>query len=304
MPSRPSAETRRSAISSAARADCGAGIAVAQTGDQRLGGAHGLGPGAQHCGQDALDRGIERCVVGVHLVDEADPQGVRRVEQLAREEQRARLRAADAREGERGDRGGHQSEAHLGEAEARVLAREHDVAAAGEPGAAAERRALHAGDHRHGAAVDRGEHGGGRLGVGHVALVREPGRRAHPLEIGARAERAAAPCDDDRAQGVIAREAPRTPRGARAISSASKALRRSGRSSQTRATPPSRSMASPLTCGTRRSAARGWVRVPRRRGRARARAGSRAGRSRRRPTGGQSSSSRRSPPRSAPGWAS
>ena len=122
------------------------------------------------------------------------------VEQLAGEEQRARLRAADARERERRDRRRDEPEAHLGEAEARVLAREHDVAAAGEARAAAERGAVHARDHGHRAAVDGREHRRGELGVGQVALVRELARGAHPLEVAAGAERLPATRDDDGAQ--------------------------------------------------------------------------------------------------------
>ena len=102
MPSRPSSETRRSAIASAARVDCGAGSPSRRSGDQRLGGAHRRGAAAQHRGERALDGRVERLVVGVHLVHEADRACVRGVEQLAREEQRAGLRAADARERERG----------------------------------------------------------------------------------------------------------------------------------------------------------------------------------------------------------
>ena len=105
------------------------------------------------------------------------------------------------------DRRGDQPEPHLGEAEARVLAREHDVAAAGEAGAAAERGAVHARDHRHGAAVDGREHRREALGVGDVLLVRELARGAHPLEVAAGAERGAAPGEHDRAQRRVRRPA-------------------------------------------------------------------------------------------------
>ena len=104
------------------------------------------------------------------------------------------------------DRRRDQPQSHLGEAEARVLAREHDVAAAGEAGAAAERGAVHARDHGHRAAVDGREHGRGALGVGDVALVRELAGGAHPLEVGAGAERGAAPRQHDCAQGLVRRE--------------------------------------------------------------------------------------------------
>ena len=47
-------------------------VAVAQPGDQRLGRAHRLRAAAQHGCEHALDGGVERLVVGVHLVHEAD----------------------------------------------------------------------------------------------------------------------------------------------------------------------------------------------------------------------------------------
>ena len=76
-------------------------VAVAQPGDQRLGRAHRRRAAAQHGGEHALDGLVERRVVGVHLVREPDRERVRAADQLAGEEQRAGLRAADARERER-----------------------------------------------------------------------------------------------------------------------------------------------------------------------------------------------------------
>ena len=74
MPSRPSA--RRAALGDRVRRArrLRRRIAVAQAGDQRLGRAHRLRPGAQHGGEDARDGLVERRVVGVHLVREADPR--------------------------------------------------------------------------------------------------------------------------------------------------------------------------------------------------------------------------------------
>ena len=257
MPSRPSAEARRAAIASAARAACSAASPSRRPAISAFAARTASGPAAQHRGDDARDGLVERRVVGVHLVREPDPEGVLAADELAGEEQRAGLRATDARERERRDRRRDEAEPHLGEAEARVLAREHDVAAAGEAGAASERGAVDAPDDRHGAAVDGREHGRHALGVGDVLPVRQLAGRAHPVEIAAGAEGRAATREHDRAQRASPRPAPRTSRDTAAIRSASNALRRSGRSSHTRAMPSSRSTSTPLTCGTRRSAVRG-----------------------------------------------
>ena len=203
-------------------------VAVAQSRDQRLGRPHRRGPAAQHGGERALDGARRapcrrrapraRCRSHAHAVG---------VEQLTREEERSRVRAADARQRERGDRRRYQAQAHLGEAEARVLAREHDVAAAGEPGAAAQRSAVHARDHGHRAAVDGREHGRGALGVGDVALARELARRAHPLEVGAGAEGGARPASTT-ARSVSSAANDVNASCTAAISSASNALRALG----------------------------------------------------------------------------
>ena len=48
---------------------------------------------------------------------------------------------------------------HLGQPERRVLGGDHDVRVAGQPDTAAQAEAVHRGDHRHRAVVDRGERG-------------------------------------------------------------------------------------------------------------------------------------------------
>ena len=126
--------------------------------------------------------------------------------QLSREEERARLRPADARQRERPDRRRYQPESHLGEPEARVLAREHDVAAAGEPGPAAERGAVHPRDDGHRAAVDGREHGRRAFGVRHVAFVGELARCAHPVEVGPGAEGGAPSSQQHGAQAILGGE--------------------------------------------------------------------------------------------------
>ena len=91
------------------------------------------------------------------------------------------------------------------------------------------------------AAVDGREHGRGRSASATLcSCASSPDARIHSRSAPAQNERAA-PCQHDRAQR---RRPPRTTANAScsaAISAASNALRRSGRSSQTRATPPARS---------------------------------------------------------------
>ena len=242
MPSRPSSDARRSAIALGRARRLRRRVAVAQPGDQRLGRAHRLRPAAQHGREDALDGLVECLVVGVHLVREADRAARARLSMSSPVRNSARACERPMRASAKGAIvAGNQPEPHLGEAEARVLAREHDVAAAREAGAAAERGAVDPRDHRHGAGVDGREHRGEALGVGDVLLVRELARGPHPLEVGTGAERGAAAGEHDRAQRRVGGQQPRTSRAARRSCRASNALRRSGRSSQTRATPPSRS---------------------------------------------------------------
>ncbi len=68
------------------------------------------------------------------------------------------------------------------------------------PSAAAERVAVHAHDDRRGTLVDRLEHLAEATRVLHVLLVAEVDRRAHPLDVCARAEALAVAREDDRAR--------------------------------------------------------------------------------------------------------
>jgi hypothetical protein len=58
--------------------------------------------------------------------------------------------------------------------EDRIRLGHHDVADGGEPGAATERRTVHAPDHDRGNGVDREKHLRGRSSVAHVVVVRVP----------------------------------------------------------------------------------------------------------------------------------
>ena len=95
---------------------------------------------------------------------------------------------ADLREHERRDDRGDDPEPHLGEAERRVGRRDDDVRAGDEPGAAAEREALHARDERRRARVDRLHHPVEPQRILDVLLEAEVDRGALPLDVGARAE--------------------------------------------------------------------------------------------------------------------
>ena len=110
------------------------------------------------------------------------------VEPLAGEEVAPRRRGADPGEHQRRDHRRDDPEPHLREPEHGVLAGDGDVGAGGQPRAAAERVALHAGDHRRRAAEDRLEHPVEPAGVLDVLLVGEIDRGALPLDVGAGAE--------------------------------------------------------------------------------------------------------------------
>ena len=75
-----------------------------------------------------------------------------------------------------------------------------DVAGGGEAHAAAERIALHARDHRPRAGMHGVEHARHLERIGVIVGVAEAGHRAHPVEIGAGAERRAARGDDHHAR--------------------------------------------------------------------------------------------------------
>ena len=109
---------------------------------------------------------------------------------------------------------------------------------ASRPDAAAERMAVDARHDRRRAAVDRLEEGAQPARVLDALVEGDAGRRAHPLDVAAGAERRPVAGEHDRARVAASPNA--------AVSSAivagSSALCRSGRASVTRARPPSRSI--------------------------------------------------------------
>ncbi len=122
------------------------------------------------------------------LVDEPDPQGGRSVEALPRDEVAPCGALADLPESERRDHGRDDPELHLREGEHRARLGEHDVAARDQPDAAPQRVALDESDHRRRARIDGLEHAAHGVRVRDVRLEPEVGRRAHPIDVGARAE--------------------------------------------------------------------------------------------------------------------
>ena len=138
--------------------------------------------------------------VGGDLVDEADPQGGRRVEALARDEVAAGSALADLADRIGRDHRGDDPELDLGEGEDGPLVGERDVRGGNEAGAAAEGVPLHERDHGRRAGVDCVQHPPERVRVGDVLVVREGHRAAHPLDVGARAEARPCPREHDRAR--------------------------------------------------------------------------------------------------------
>ena len=106
------------------------------------------------------------------------------------DEQGARVRLADLRHHERADDRRDDAELRLGEAEGRVGGRDDDVGDRAQAHPAPERRALHAGDHRHRTAVDRPRTSPAwpprparsrrRTGRSRTASTRRPRRRRRP----------------------------------------------------------------------------------------------------------------------------
>ena len=120
---------------------------------------------------------------------ESDPEGGLGVEALARDEEPPGGTRTDLREHERRDDRGDDAELHLGEAELRGGCGNRDVRTRSEAGAAAEGGAVDARDDRCGAAVYGLQHAPEQHGVRDVLLVRVVDGRAHPVDVGTRAER-------------------------------------------------------------------------------------------------------------------
>jgi hypothetical protein len=139
-------------------------------------------------------------------VDEPDPERGRRVEALAGHEVPSRRAGPDPRDRERRDRRRDDPELDLGEGELRVLGGDHDVGARDEAAPAAEHVAMDPRDDGRRALVDRLEHLPEPPRVLHVLLVRELGRRAHPLDVCAGAEALALAREHDDARVAHVRE--------------------------------------------------------------------------------------------------
>ena len=140
-------------------------------------------------GAELAEDGRERALqIGDDLVDEADPQGGRGVEALARDEVAAGGALADLPDRVGRDHRRDDPELHLGEGEDGPLVGERDVGGGHEAGAAAEGVPLDERDHGRRAGVDRVEHPPQRVRVGDVLVVGEGDRAAHPLDVGAGAE--------------------------------------------------------------------------------------------------------------------
>ena len=85
-----------------------------------------------------------------------------------------------------------------------VLGRHHDVADGNEAGAAAQRRAVDAADHRNRQPIHRLEHPRHLGGVVHVLIVAECSHPAHPLEIGAGAKGRSRAFEHDKPHAAVA----------------------------------------------------------------------------------------------------
>ena len=153
--------------------------------DQTLRRADRLRARREEMVDDTADRAVQ--VLG-DLVHQPDPEGGLRVEALAGEEVAARRAAADPREHERRDDRRDDPKAHLGEAEDGVSAGDDDVGAGHEARSPAESEALHPGNDRRRAGVDRVEHPVEAHGVRDVLVIGEVDGGALPLHVGSRTE--------------------------------------------------------------------------------------------------------------------
>ena len=153
-PSWPSSEARRSAIASQTSSRTLSDGTAVDAAHQGLGRRHRPRRRLQQLVDALVDGGVERVELD-HPVDEPDRGRPLRREALAGQEELARRRDADLPHDVGRDDGRHEAEPHLGEPELGALLGHHDVGHGGEAGPAAERRALHAGDHRLRRAVDR-----------------------------------------------------------------------------------------------------------------------------------------------------
>src|SRR6185437_7715486 len=168
----------------------GADLIAAEVGDvagEQLGGAHPGWPALADVAQ-CRGNGVVESGGGDNLMDEANRQRPLRIEPLRRDEERPRRSRPNLGNDELRDDGGSDAQPRLSEAKPRVLGGNGDVADSGQPGAAAERRALDAANHRMAAVVDPPEHVGHLQRVLDVLLAGIGDAGAHPVEVGARAE--------------------------------------------------------------------------------------------------------------------
>ena len=133
-------------------------------------------------------------------MDQADAQGTRGVEALARREERPSVRLADLGDHERADHRGQDAEARLRETETRTRLGDYEVTHRAEAHAAAERRAVDAGDDRHRAPINCVEHLRHDHRILLVLLLGQTQAGAHPGHVRAGAEGRPGASQDDGAQ--------------------------------------------------------------------------------------------------------
>ena len=191
MPSCPSADARRSAMASAHSVAVSVGGRLAALGDEVLGRADRSWRAGQQVRRGSRATALSRSPAGTTACTRPRALARSALESGAGEEQLARRGAADLADDERRDHRRDEAESHLGQAEHGVVGGDDDVADRGQTDAAAERGAVDASDDRHRQPVERQEHPRHVAGVVQVLLMRVAGHAAHPVQIGAGAERRA-----------------------------------------------------------------------------------------------------------------
>ena len=250
-PSLPSALARMSAMRRAVSARSSALISRPATScTSCLQARVAIGPLATIARDDARSTLASIAVGRADLVREAHRPRLGGAEALGGDEVAPRRLLAHGADDVRADRRRQQAEPRFAEAEGDAVGGDADVAHRREAEAAGVAVAVDAGDDRHRAAVHRPQHLGERRGVGAVLLPGVAADLAHEGQVGAGAERLAAAAEDDRAHARAS--SPSAAKAAASSRSATplRALRTSGRSSQTRA--HARSMRSRRSCRLRR----------------------------------------------------
>ena len=136
MPSFASSEWKSFCESGAAHAKASARPICGTRATSLLRGGERRGAAAHELGEELGDGGVE-AVAGHRAVDEADGGRARGGHALAREEELARVGAAQLRQAHHRDHRRAHAEAHLGEADQRVVGDDRDVARRRQPDAAA-----------------------------------------------------------------------------------------------------------------------------------------------------------------------